>query len=174
VPGVDSPTAMDITATLNQAIVAAKSGRKAEARRLLEAVLDADERNERAWLWLSDVVESDEERFVCLENVLTINPDNEVAHKGLAALRAAPAVDRSPSPYATQGGMHRPSPGVEALQPSALGPAPVAESPAGDSPSGPPPVADNRVFIVITIVLALILICTVISVLAFVILSPLG
>jgi hypothetical protein len=165
---------MDVTDTLNRAIAAAKAGRKAEARRLLETVLDADERNERAWLWLSDVVENDEERIVCLENVLTINPDNEVARKGLAALRAAPAVDRSLLPYATQGGMHRPSPGVEALEPSALGPASGAESPAGDLPSGPPSVADNRIFIVITIVLALLLICTVLSVLAFVILSPLG
>jgi hypothetical protein len=173
-PEVDSPTEMDVTDTLNRAIAAAKAGRKAEARRLLETVLDADERNERAWLWLSDVVENDEERIVCLENVLTINPDNEVARKRLAALRAVPAADRSSSSYDTQGGIYRSSPAAEALRPSAPGPASGAESPAGDSPSGPPSVADNRIFIVITIVLALLLICTVLSVLAFVILSPLG
>jgi hypothetical protein len=173
-PDVNSLTEMDVTDTLNRAIAAAKAGRKAEARRLLEMVLDADERNERAWLWLSDVVESDEERIVCLENVLAINPDNEMARKGLAALRAAPAVDRSPSSHATQEGVRWASPIAETLRPSALEPASDAESPAGDSPSGALPVADNRLFIVITIVLALILICTVLSVLAFVMLSPLG
>ncbi len=161
---------MDVTEKLNQAIVAAKAGRKAEARRLLEAVLDADDRNERAWLWLSDVVESDEERIVCLENVLTINPDNEVARKGLAALQAASAAAPFSSSYDTQGEMRRSSPVAEGLEPSALGPGPGTELPAGDAP----PVADNRAFIVITIVLALMLICTVLSVLAYVILSPLG
>lgn len=173
-PDVDSPTEMDVTDTLKRAIAAAKAGRKAEARRLLEMVLDADERNERAWLWLSDVVESDEERIVCLENVLTINPENEMARKGLALLREAPAVGSSSSPYAAQGEMQRPSPVAEALEPSAVVPAPGAESPAGDSLSGAPPMADNRAFIVITIVLALMLICTVLSVLAYVLLSPLG
>jgi len=38
---------MDTMPMLNRAIIAAKAGRKAEARQLLEAVLDADERNER-------------------------------------------------------------------------------------------------------------------------------
>lgn len=136
---------MDVTATLNQAIAAAKAGHKAEARRLLEAVLEADERNEKAWLWLSATVESDEERSICLENVLTINPHNEMARKGLVALRATPS-----------------------------GPAPRAESPDEDSLAGQPPVADNRAFIVITLVLALMLICIVGSILAFVIFSPLG
>jgi hypothetical protein len=174
VPDVDSPTEMDITDTLKRAIAAAKAGRKAEARRLLETVLDADERNERAWLWLSDVVESDEERIVCLENVLTINPENEMARKGLALLRASPVVDSSSSPIAAQREMPGPTSVAEALEPSAAGPAPGAESPAGDLPSGAPPVADNRAFIVITIVLALMLICTVLSVLAYVLLTPLG
>jgi hypothetical protein len=165
---------MDVTDTLKRAIAAAKAGRKVEARRLLEMVLDADERNERAWLWLSDVVESDEERIVCLENVLTINPDNDMARKGLVTLRAAPAVDPSSSPSADQREMPGPTPVAEALEPSAAGQAPGAESPAGDLPSDAPPIADNRAFIVITIVLALLLICTVLSVLAYVLLSPLG
>jgi hypothetical protein len=174
VPGVDSPNEMDVRGTLERAITVAKAGRKAEARRLLEMVLNADERNERAWLWLSDVVESDKERIVCLENVLTINPENEMARKGLALLRAAPAVDPSSLPTAAQREMPGPTPVAEALEPPAAGPAPGAESPAGDLPSDASPIADNRAFIVITIVLALLLICTVLSVLAYVLLSPLG
>ena len=88
---------MDIETTLRQAIVATKEGRKEEARYLLETVLDADERNEQAWLWMSAVVESDEERIVCLENVLTINPNNEAAHKGLAALGMEPEIEGASS-----------------------------------------------------------------------------
>lgn len=144
---------MDVTATLNQAVVAAKAGRKAEARRLLETLLDADERNEQAWLWLSDVVESDEERIICLKNVLTINPDNEMARKGLAALGAEIA-SSPPSP--------------------ASAPAPLGELDASDSPADRPRLADNRAFIAITIVLALILILTVVSIVAFVMLTSPG
>jgi hypothetical protein len=144
---------MDVTATLKQAVVAAKAGRKAEARRLLETVLDADERNEQAWLWLSDVVESDEERIICLENVLTINPDNEMARKGLSALGA----------------------GV-ASSPQSPTSAPVLRdvSAVSDSPADRPRLADNRAFIAITIILALILIFTVASIVAFMMLTSPG
>lgn len=49
--------------------------------------LKQDERNETAWLWLSGAVDNDEERAICLENVLTINPANERARRGLEELR---------------------------------------------------------------------------------------
>ncbi len=74
---------------LQAGISAAKAGNVAEARRLLEQVVAADERNEQAWLWLSGVVSSDEERRICLENVLTLNPQNRLAKRGLAKLDAA-------------------------------------------------------------------------------------
>jgi hypothetical protein len=48
--------------------------------------VEVEPENERAWLWLSGVVESPEERRLCLENVLALNPDNSLAHKGLARL----------------------------------------------------------------------------------------
>jgi thioredoxin-like negative regulator of GroEL len=150
---------MDIMGTLNQAIAAAQSGRKAEARRLLEAVLDADERNEQAWLWLSNVVESNEERVICLENMLTINPDNDIARQALTVLQVETA---SSSQVA----------GVS--RPPALGPAPHAEPPKGEALPDRSHLTDNRAFVLITIILALMLICTVLGILAFVILSPPG
>ena len=92
---------------LQQGIAAAKAGRKEEARRLLTQLVDIDERNEKAWLWLSGVVESTEDRQVCLENVLALNPDNQHARAGLEWLRqhappppAAPA--EAPEPPAAE------------------------------------------------------------------------
>ena len=69
---------------LNDGIAAARSGQAAQARDLLMQVVEADENNESAWLWLSGVVESLEDRQVCLENVLALNPDSVAAQKGLA------------------------------------------------------------------------------------------
>jgi hypothetical protein len=74
---------------LNQAIVAYKAGRKSQARQLLEQVLRHDRSNEAAWLWMSGVVETDDERLACLEYVLDINPGNQVAQRGLARLQAS-------------------------------------------------------------------------------------
>ncbi len=160
---------MDTMPMLNKAIIAAKAGRKAEARQLLEAVLDADERNERAWLWLSGVVDSDEERVICLENVLSINPGNQAARKGLAILRAAtsaPIIQPLPSP----------------LPPVAAAPPPptAAESPPpGDvvtnllgrieqqSQGKAARIPDNRILILITICLVILLVCSVIGIVIF-------
>ena len=164
---------MDIDTTLDQAIVAVQEGRKAEARQLLESVLDADERNEKAWLWLGSVVDSDEERIICLENVLTINPNNEMARQGLAVLRAEAAAKQPAAPDTAE---TLPEPAVEESQPPVPVPPPAsrAEAPAGKTPSGSSAKTDSRAFIVITIVLAVMLICTVLCILAFVAISPLG
>lgn len=129
---------MDVTTALNQAISAAQAGRREEAHQLLEAVLAMDERNEQAWLWLSSVVDNEEERIICLENVLTINPDNQTARDRLTALQKI----RTPP---TQ---------TDALPPTERH-----------------RLVDNRAFIIITVLLALMLICTVVSIVAFVTLS---
>jgi hypothetical protein len=155
---------MDIQATLDQAILAAKAGRRADARRLLESVLEADQRNEQAWLWLSGVVDDEEERVICLENVLIINRHNQAARKGLAALGVAPSGEQ---PVGV-------GPPPAAGQPVAVGPPPAeqfqvaATAPAEDVGAELPATTDKRVFIVITIVLVILLLCTVMSILAFV------
>lgn len=65
---------------------AVKEQRLEEAKEMLYQVIDLDERNDKAWLWLSGVVEGTDERIICLENVLTINPDHEPAKQGLRHL----------------------------------------------------------------------------------------
>lgn len=69
---------------LQQGIAAARAGRREEARGLLMRVVEADERNERAWLWLAGVVDDPGDIRTCLENVLDLNPDNVKAQQGLA------------------------------------------------------------------------------------------
>ena len=71
---------------LRAGIAALKAGNRAQARDLLLRVVDKDDSNEMAWLWLSGAVDSLEDRQICLENVLTINPNNAAARRGLAKL----------------------------------------------------------------------------------------
>jgi tetratricopeptide (TPR) repeat protein len=77
------PNSTQVAELLRHGIVAAKAGRTQEARQALLRVTELDERNEQAWLWLSGVAESLEDRRVCMENVLAINPDNAHAQAGL-------------------------------------------------------------------------------------------
>lgn len=67
----------------NAGVTALRAGKKAEAETLLLRVVTADEKHEQGWLWLSGAVETVEDRRVCLENVLALNPDNAAARHGL-------------------------------------------------------------------------------------------
>ncbi len=71
---------------LQLGMAALKAGEKDKARALFMAVIDNDENNEQAWLWLSGAVDNDEDKQVCLENVLTLNPNNQAARRGLDKL----------------------------------------------------------------------------------------
>jgi len=62
---------------LQRAIQAARAGRRVEARDMLLQIVDVDPRNELAWMWLSGLVDSLEDRMIACENVLVINPANE-------------------------------------------------------------------------------------------------
>jgi hypothetical protein len=73
---------------LNRGIAALKAGRKAEARGLLAQLVEQEPRHELGWLWLSGAVDTDADRRICLENVLAINPNNEIAKRGLPSLVA--------------------------------------------------------------------------------------
>ena len=74
---------------LGQGIEAARRGDGALAFRYLQEVVEAEPGNEAAWLWLSAVVDSDEDKRLCLENVLVLNPDSEPARRGLSRLALA-------------------------------------------------------------------------------------
>lgn len=73
---------------LEQGISAVRAGRREEARTLLTQVVETDERNEHAWLWLSGVVDDPNDIATCLSNVLELNPANERARKGIAWVTA--------------------------------------------------------------------------------------
>ncbi len=96
-------TSYQVAEWLRQGIAAAKAGDVERASELLLKVVDIDEYNEQAWLWLSSVVESDADREVCLENVLSINPENKLAKAGLVHLhnrkaQATPSIEPEPQP----------------------------------------------------------------------------
>ena len=76
-----------VSRLLSAGVDAVKEQRLEEARELLYQVIDLDERNEKAWLWLGGVVEGIDERIICLENVVAINPHHELASQGLRYLQ---------------------------------------------------------------------------------------
>src|SRR5512138_572581 len=75
------------TEVLQKAIQAARAGRRIEARDLLIELVEQEPQNEMAWMWLSGLVDSLEDRIVACENVLTINPANEKVRTYLAELQ---------------------------------------------------------------------------------------
>lgn len=104
----------DVNQLVEKAITAYKSKQKSQARELLMQAVDIDDKHEKAWLWLSAVVDSAEDQQVCLENVLTINPQNERARKGLEEI------------YKKQG---KPMP-PQFAYPGAAAPRPASQPPA--------------------------------------------
>lgn len=71
---------------LKKGIEAAREGQRDEARKFFEQALELDDKNEKAWFWLYSLVDTDEEKRVCLSNVLMLNPNNERAQKAMQQL----------------------------------------------------------------------------------------
>jgi Tfp pilus assembly protein PilF len=69
---------------LYDGVMALLEGDKDTARDMLLQVVEVEEHNEEAWLWLSGAVDDLEDQQVALENVLAINPNNAAAREGLA------------------------------------------------------------------------------------------
>ncbi|MDX2162224.1 MAG: hypothetical protein SF162_12935 [bacterium] len=78
----------NINDLLRRGIEAARNDDRATARELLQQVVELDDKNEKAWFWLASVVDTLEERRVCLNNVLHINPNNEKAREAMDALES--------------------------------------------------------------------------------------
>ncbi len=57
----------------------AQAGNKRNARMIFQQVLEQDNENERAWLWMAAVAETPIDRLRCLNTVLRINPNNKTA-----------------------------------------------------------------------------------------------
>jgi tetratricopeptide (TPR) repeat protein len=78
---------MSSAEVLQRAIQAARAGKRAEARDLLLELVEVDPHNEMAWMWLSGLVDTLEDKIIACENVLTINPANEKVRLYLAELQ---------------------------------------------------------------------------------------
>lgn len=128
---------------LQTAINVIKSGDTQQGRQLLVELLKAEPKNEAAWLWLSNVVSTDEQRRHCLKQVLSLNPNHPLAQKGLAILQqksqdrpvssltqVVPAEQKSPV-------VAQPGSPIKFSQPL---PAPSPTATTGPEPAGPPPV----------------------------------
>lgn len=83
---------------LQRGIAAAQAGQKDTARQALQQAIRLDPQNETAWLWLSSVARDDQERIFCLKRLITINPHNEHAIKGLQRLGIEPSGPVSTAP----------------------------------------------------------------------------
>ena len=75
-----------IEGLLQKGIEAARADDLERAREYFIRVIELDQYNEKAWLWLSSVAEREVDKLVCLENVLAINPDNTYASAQLQHL----------------------------------------------------------------------------------------
>ena len=78
---------MDEAQTLRLAKEAIRQGDKAAGQRLLLQVIQADPRNGTAWLWLSAIADDPAEERACLERVIEISPDSDVARRHLSKLQ---------------------------------------------------------------------------------------
>jgi hypothetical protein len=75
---------MTLAEKLEQAIAAAEAGRKVEARTLLAQVVEADEAQTEAWWWLGQLSDSLDDKQICFENILALEPDHAEAQAALA------------------------------------------------------------------------------------------
>ncbi len=90
----------EIQQLLKTGIEAAQSGNKIIARHILEQVVSKDPGNEMGWLWLASVVDTVDERRESLEQVLSINPNNERARQAISKL---PRTETTPEPERATG-----------------------------------------------------------------------
>jgi Tol biopolymer transport system component len=78
----------EILALLREGVDEARLGNRESARALLEKVVALDPQNEKGWLWLASVSESEQEQRAYLQRVLALNPENESAKRALAKIEA--------------------------------------------------------------------------------------
>ncbi len=79
-------TESEVSRLLAQGVAFAQAGQRVQAYNVLLDVVELDQHNELAWLWLSTLTDNLDDQRICLENVLTINPNNTFARERFAAL----------------------------------------------------------------------------------------
>ncbi|MBN1994376.1 MAG: hypothetical protein JW953_16885 [Anaerolineae bacterium] len=76
-------TQQEIEEWLQEGIIAAKNQQYEQARFRLLDVVEQDQTNETAWFWLYRVFDRHDDKRICLENLIIINPGNEWAKQEL-------------------------------------------------------------------------------------------
>ena len=71
---------------LTAAIDAIKTGHKQQGQEILKTIIQSEPNNVQAWLWMTMTGLNPEQQVKCLERVLAIEPDNELAKQGLEKL----------------------------------------------------------------------------------------
>ena len=84
---------MSESGIFKEAIDAIIQNHRSQARDLLTRLLRNNKENPDYWLWLSSVVESEKEKLYCLQSVLRLDPDNEIAKRGLRLLGQSHPID---------------------------------------------------------------------------------
>lgn len=122
---------------LQQGIAALQAGNKAQARQLFSQAIRQNPDNEQAWLWLSGAVETAQDKLMCLNKVLAINPTNEAAQRGIAALQKSSATP-TPAPLSP---LETPVP--QHIRPSVVQAVLGTGSTAAEKIDKPRPIADT-------------------------------
>ena len=76
-------TQRELEQWLQEGIIAAKAGQLEQARFRLLDVVEQDQTNEAAWFWLYQVFDRRDDKRLCLENLIIINPQNQWAQEEL-------------------------------------------------------------------------------------------
>ncbi|HEY61900.1 MAG TPA: ABC transporter permease subunit [Anaerolineae bacterium] len=84
---------------MHKAIQLIKRYQYSEARKLLTEIIQNEPKNEKAWLWLTQVAKNDRERLIFLKRVLHINPGNELAQRGIEILQKRMVVETPEIPF---------------------------------------------------------------------------
>lgn len=69
-----------------QAVELAREGNREQARELLQELVESNPEDAQAWLLMARLVDDDDEKRICLANVLQLDPSNEAAQKMLQNL----------------------------------------------------------------------------------------
>jgi hypothetical protein len=126
----------DFDSLLTRGIIAARLEDKITARKLLSEAVSRNPESETAWLWLSEVLTTPQGRAFCLQKVLALNPGNQLARRGLAALETA---RQAPTLVAQPATAPEPAPQAAAQAPAApvfMSPA-IAQAPPARAPKAP-------------------------------------
>lgn len=123
----------DSESILQLGIEAARAGDKAEARELFRLVTREDPDNAQGWMWLAGVAEDRDEKRAALQRAVQIEPNNQLAKKGLAALGGA----RAAMPPASAQSTEAASATTEAAPPAVPTPVPTKSSTTVTPPDKP-------------------------------------